>query len=128
MNQLSRSVFSKIRPLLSGSVDSGIVCARGYHEKVIDHYENPRNVGSFDKSDTTVGTGLVGAPACGDVMKLQVGFVRRSDEENLFFNFIDFRSKSMKMVKLSMLNLRPLVADLLLLHRHWRQNGSKENR
>jgi len=43
-----------------------------YSEKVIDHYENPRNVGSFDKSDQTVGTGMVGAPACGDVMKLQI--------------------------------------------------------
>ena len=43
-----------------------------YGEKVIDHYENPRNVGSMDKNDDTVGTGLVGAPACGDVMKLQI--------------------------------------------------------
>jgi nitrogen fixation NifU-like protein len=43
-----------------------------YSEKVIEHYENPRNVGSFDKEDPTVGTGLVGAPACGDVMKLQL--------------------------------------------------------
>jgi nitrogen fixation NifU-like protein len=43
-----------------------------YSEKVIDHYENPRNVGAFDKNDTSVGTGLVGAPACGDVMKLQI--------------------------------------------------------
>lgn len=43
-----------------------------YSEKVIDHYENPRNVGSFDKDDSDVGTGLVGAPACGDVMKLQI--------------------------------------------------------
>ena len=43
-----------------------------YSEKVIDHYENPRNVGSFDKSDTDIGTGMVGAPACGDVMKLQI--------------------------------------------------------
>ncbi len=43
-----------------------------YSEKVVDHYENPRNVGSFEKSDDTVGTGLVGAPACGDVMKLQI--------------------------------------------------------
>ncbi len=43
-----------------------------YTEKVIDHYENPRNVGSLDKSSTSVGTGLVGAPECGDVMKLQV--------------------------------------------------------
>lgn len=44
---------------------------RMYHANVIDHYENPRNVGSLDKNKTTVGTGLVGAPACGDVMKLQ---------------------------------------------------------
>ena len=43
-----------------------------YSEKVLDHYENPRNVGSFDKGDTQVGTGMVGAPACGDVMKLQI--------------------------------------------------------
>jgi nitrogen fixation NifU-like protein len=43
-----------------------------YSEKVIEHYENPRNVGSFDKDDPSVGTGLVGAPACGDVMKLQL--------------------------------------------------------
>ena len=43
-----------------------------YSEKLIDHFENPRNVGSFDKDDTAVGTGLVGAPACGDVMKLQI--------------------------------------------------------
>lgn len=43
-----------------------------YSEKVIDHYENPRNVGSMDKNDESVGTGLVGAPACGDVMKLQI--------------------------------------------------------
>jgi nitrogen fixation NifU-like protein len=43
-----------------------------YSEKVIDHYENPRNVGSLDKNDESVGTGLVGAPACGDVMKLQI--------------------------------------------------------
>ena len=43
-----------------------------YSDKVLDHYNNPRNVGSFDKSDTTVGTGIVGAPECGDVMKLQL--------------------------------------------------------
>ena len=43
-----------------------------YSEKVIDHYENPRNVGSFDKDDPNVATGMVGAPACGDVMKLQL--------------------------------------------------------
>ena len=43
-----------------------------YSDKVLDHYENPRNVGSLDKNDPTVGTGMVGAPACGDVMKLQI--------------------------------------------------------
>ena len=43
-----------------------------YSEKVVDHYENPRNVGSFDKGDESVGTGMDGAPACGDVMKLQI--------------------------------------------------------
>jgi nitrogen fixation NifU-like protein len=43
-----------------------------YSEKVLDHYENPRNVGSFDKNDLDIGTGMVGAPACGDVMKLQI--------------------------------------------------------
>jgi nitrogen fixation NifU-like protein len=43
-----------------------------YSSQVIDHYENPRNVGSFDKSDSNIGTGMVGAPACGDVMKLQI--------------------------------------------------------
>ena len=43
-----------------------------YSTKVLDHYENPRNVGSFDKSDESVGTGMVGAPACGDVMRLQI--------------------------------------------------------
>ena len=43
-----------------------------YSDKVVDHYENPRNVGNFDKGDEDVGTGMVGAPACGDVMKLQI--------------------------------------------------------
>ncbi|KAJ2304296.1 iron-binding protein [Coemansia sp. RSA 2706] len=51
---------------------SAFAARRFYHEKVIDHYERPRNVGSLDKNDPTVGTGLVGAPACGDVMRLQI--------------------------------------------------------
>lgn len=51
---------------------SAAVRSRGYHERVVDHYNNPRNVGSFDKDDADVGTGIVGAPACGDVMKLQI--------------------------------------------------------
>ena len=45
---------------------------RAYHQNIVDHYESPRNVGALDKSDRSVGTGLVGAPACGDVMKLQI--------------------------------------------------------
>lgn len=53
---------------------------RGYHKNVVDHYEKPRNVGSFDKNDPNVGTGLVGAPACGDVMKLQI---KVDDEGNI---------------------------------------------
>lgn len=56
-----------------------------YHEKVIDHYEKPRNVGSFDKKDLTVGTGLVGAPACGDVMKLQIKVNDEGIIENAVF-------------------------------------------
>ena len=61
------------RTVLRGRVGQNVMIhQRSYHEKVIDHYEKPRNVGSFDKNDPNVGTGLVGAPACGDVMKLQI--------------------------------------------------------
>src|SRR5512134_389415 len=56
-----------------------------YSSKVIDHYENPRNVGSFDKSDNAVGTGMVGAPACGDVMKLQIKVNERGIIEDARF-------------------------------------------
>jgi len=56
-----------------------------YHEKVIDHYENPRNVGSLDKKEKNVGTGLVGAPACGDVMKLQIQVNDKGVIENAVF-------------------------------------------
>jgi nitrogen fixation NifU-like protein len=49
-----------------------LVYEMAYSEKVLDHYENPRNVGSFAKDDNNIGTGMVGAPACGDVMKLQI--------------------------------------------------------
>lgn len=48
------------------------IAGRAYHERVVDHYNNPRNIGAFDKKDSKVGTGVVGAPACGDVMKLQI--------------------------------------------------------
>mmetsp|Transcript_2076 Transcript_2076/g.5461 ORF Transcript_2076/g.5461 Transcript_2076/m.5461 type:complete len:166 (-) Transcript_2076:290-787(-) len=56
----------------SSSAALASAAARGYHKTVVDHYENPRNVGAFKKGDVDVGTGLVGAPACGDVMKLQI--------------------------------------------------------
>jgi nitrogen fixation NifU-like protein len=60
-----------------------------YSDKVIDHYNNPRNVGSLDKSSTDVGTGLVGAPECGDVMKLQIKVNRETNviEEAKFKTF-----------------------------------------
>mgnify|MGYP001275361770 FL=1 len=61
--------------------------ARLYHQNVIDHYESPRNVGSFDKNEKNVGTAMVGAPACGDVMKLQI----KVDE---FDNIIDTKFKT----------------------------------
>ncbi|XP_076439368.1 iron-sulfur cluster assembly scaffold protein IscU-like [Babylonia areolata] len=58
---------------VTAAVESGFIGSFAkYHKNVLDHYENPRNVGSLDKEDKQVGTGLVGAPACGDVMKLQI--------------------------------------------------------
>ncbi|ELU00200.1 hypothetical protein CAPTEDRAFT_220819 [Capitella teleta] len=66
---LFRSVSGPLRQL--SLVKNGVPVAC-YHKNVIDHYENPRNVGSMNKKDKNVGTGLVGAPACGDVMKLQI--------------------------------------------------------
>ncbi|KAH0845868.1 iron sulfur cluster assembly protein 2, mitochondrial [Fonsecaea monophora] len=64
-----RPSIASSSPLRSAAVSQQ---RRSYHEKVLDHYSNPRNVGSMDKSAVDVGTGLVGAPACGDVMKLQI--------------------------------------------------------
>ena len=61
---------------------------RFYHEKVLDHYSRPRNVGSMDKKDLDVGTGLVGAPACGDVMKLQI----RVDPETNKISDVKFKT------------------------------------
>lgn len=69
MQRFTATSLSKAHHVLRPSV---VTAARAYHDKVIDHYENPRNVGSLDKNDKNVGTGLVGAPACGDVMKLQI--------------------------------------------------------
>ncbi|KAF8803686.1 iron sulfur cluster assembly protein 1 [Phlegmacium glaucopus] len=70
---IKKSLFAASRPtptLARTSLRPFV--ARGYHENVISHYEKPRNVGSLPKNDIDVGTGLVGAPACGDVMKLQI--------------------------------------------------------
>ncbi|WWD09817.1 iron sulfur cluster assembly protein 2, mitochondrial [Kwoniella europaea PYCC6329] len=66
----SRPILANAQAQLQMNVQRGQ--RRMYHEKVIDHYENPRNVGNLPKGDQDVGTGLVGAPACGDVMKLQI--------------------------------------------------------
>lgn len=70
-NMLSRAGAAALR---SGSVRAArpLGATRQYHQNIVDHYENPRNVGSLDKAGLDVGTGLVGAPACGDVMKLQI--------------------------------------------------------
>jgi len=75
---VGRTLISASRPQIPaasrrlGATVASSVQRRAYHEKVIDHYERPRNVGSMSKADVDVGTGLVGAPACGDVMKLQI--------------------------------------------------------
>jgi Fe-S cluster assembly scaffold IscU len=67
---------------------NGVAARRHYHEKVIDHYSRPRNVGSMNKKDLDVGTGLVGAPACGDVMKLQI----RVDPETNKISEVKFKT------------------------------------
>lgn len=73
MSFLARGLQNLSRGLSrsTGNINSPSLAAF-YHKNVLDHYENPRNVGSLDKTDDDVGTGLVGAPACGDVMKLQI--------------------------------------------------------
>ncbi|KAG8623626.1 hypothetical protein KVT40_008602 [Elsinoe batatas] len=75
--QASRALTSAARPAISNTSRfvapaTQHIARRSYHEKVLDHYSKPRNVGSMPKNDGDVGTGLVGAPACGDVMKLQI--------------------------------------------------------
>jgi len=74
--QASRAMAAAVRPSIAPSFRAAAPAfnnaRRSYHEKVLDHYSKPRNVGSMQKNDTDVGTGLVGAPACGDVMKLQI--------------------------------------------------------
>lgn len=70
--QITRNAIHVKSLLMRALIDTPKVLTASYHEKVIDHYERPRNVGSLDKKSRNVGTGLVGAPACGDVMKLQI--------------------------------------------------------
>ena len=70
MFSVSKFMFRK--QFISKPLFVNQISIRSYHENVIDHYEKPRNVGSLDSKDQAVGTGLVGAPACGDVMKLQI--------------------------------------------------------
>lgn len=74
-----------VSPAVANTVVTG---RRSYHEKVLDHYSRPRNVGSMSKTDTDVGTGLVGAPACGDVMKLQI----RVDPSNNTISDVKFKT------------------------------------
>jgi Fe-S cluster assembly scaffold IscU len=76
------------RPVASQIATAAISSRRQYHEKVLDHYSRPRNVGSMPKTDADVGTGLVGAPACGDVMKLQI----RVDPTNNTISDVKFKT------------------------------------
>jgi len=85
---LSASSRSATRPLLQPLTPITTSGRREYHEKVLDHYSRPRNVGSMSKTDTDVGTGLVGAPACGDVMKLQI----RVDPSNNTISEVKFKT------------------------------------
>jgi hypothetical protein len=70
--RLATAVSAAVNGATNASAAAGAGARRTYHKSVVDHFENPRNTGSMDKSDPNVGTGLVGAPACGDVMKLQI--------------------------------------------------------
>lgn len=86
---LSASTRSATRPVVSHIASPAAISGRRhYHEKVLDHYSRPRNVGSMSKTDTDVGTGLVGAPACGDVMKLQI----RVDPSNNTISDVKFKT------------------------------------
>jgi len=89
----SRAATTSIRPSINTSahvapVSAPIQSRRSYHEKVLDHYSNPRNVGSMNKNEVDVGTGLVGAPACGDVMKLQI----RVDKDSNTISDVKFKT------------------------------------
>ncbi|SPO07110.1 probable ISU1 protein [Cephalotrichum gorgonifer] len=86
-----RALTTALRPSVSRQIPRAAALApqaRSYHDKVIDHYERPRNTGSLNKADIDVGTGLVGAPACGDVMKLQI----RVDPETQKISEVKFKT------------------------------------
>jgi Fe-S cluster assembly scaffold IscU len=88
-----RALSASVRPVArpNSTIDFtpvNVTGRRQYHEKVLDHYSKPRNVGSMSKADTDVGTGLVGAPACGDVMKLQI----RVDPSNNTISDVKFKT------------------------------------
>jgi len=86
---LSATARSATRPATTRITNPTTVSGRRqYHEKVLDHYSRPRNVGSMSKTDSDVGTGLVGAPACGDVMKLQI----RVDPSNNTISDVKFKT------------------------------------
>jgi len=93
--RVASRAISATRPVVLSPVSAqtassplAITGRRQYHEKVLDHYSRPRNVGSMPKTDTDVGTGLVGAPACGDVMKLQI----RVDPSNNTISDVKFKT------------------------------------
>ncbi|KAF2688076.1 iron sulfur cluster assembly protein-like protein 1 [Lentithecium fluviatile CBS 122367] len=92
--QAGRVLATAARPNIASPVRAAIPATvnatgrRQYHEKVLDHYNRPRNVGSMSKADADVGTGLVGAPACGDVMKLQI----RVDPSNNTISDVKFKT------------------------------------
>ncbi|PNS17558.1 Iron sulfur cluster assembly protein 1, mitochondrial [Sphaceloma murrayae] len=91
--QATRALATAARPTFTNTSRiivpaTQVVGRRSYHEKVLDHYSKPRNVGSMPKNDGDVGTGLVGAPACGDVMKLQI----RVDPNNNTISDVKFKT------------------------------------
>ncbi|RYP54754.1 hypothetical protein DL769_010299 [Monosporascus sp. CRB-8-3] len=83
-----RIATSAARQTIQHPATATLAQRRSYHEKVLDHYSRPRNTGSLPKNDADVGTGLVGAPACGDVMKLQI----RVDPENKTISDVKFKT------------------------------------
>lgn len=86
--QMPRAGLAATRMNMNVNLNMNKASVRGYHDNVLDHYQNPRNVGTFDKSKKDIGTGLVGAPACGDVMRLQIDV----DEESGVIKDVKFKT------------------------------------